>query len=173
MESPERRRRSRGQFSIKTPERLMARLRDANALMAKPHWRVADFPKYSAQWNACARRYWYEKARDMPVHLRARHHYINLLKGQAEFYEFQQAQTRLVASGAAEHAEKVAAAERAKVEAEAKAKAEAEKLRAHRLATLAATEKKKRENNDHFRKLLGGGARSAGAGIIFSIFDFV
>ena len=46
----------------------------------------------------------------MPVHFWARHHYINLLEKQAEFYEFQNAENCLVASGAAEHAEKVAAA---------------------------------------------------------------
>ena len=61
MDSPPRRRRSRGQFSHKTPDRLMAQLRDADALMAKPHWRVGDFPKNSARWNACTRRYWHEK----------------------------------------------------------------------------------------------------------------
>ena len=60
------------------------------------------FDKHTPQFSACARRYWYEKARDMPTWFNARAHYLKLLQQQVEFYEFKKAEASLVAAAKAE-----------------------------------------------------------------------
>ena len=152
--------------SVETPNKLMERLRTADALMAKPEWHVGMFDKHSPEWNACARRYWYEKARELPVHFNARAHYINLLQQQVEFYEFKHAEASLVTAAKAEVEKKAAAAAAAAAAATAAKAAVAEAA----AKALAVKKRKREEEKAYFRSWLA--PRSASAGVkIYSIFD--
>ena len=83
-------------WSSETPDKLLKRLRDADALMAKNGEEQGMFRRESPQWYACARRFWHEKARDLPVHFNARAHYIELLEKSCIYYESKNAVPRIL-----------------------------------------------------------------------------
>ena len=124
------------------------------------------FDKHTPQFYACARRYWCEKARDMPAWFNARAHYLKLLKQQVEYYEFKNAEASLVAVAKAEVEKKAAAAAAAAAAATAAKAAVAEAA----AKALAVKKRKREEEKAYFRSWLA--PRSASAGVkIYSIFD--
>ena len=65
---------------------------ELDVLMAQPDERLEDFEWNSAKYKACKRRDWYEKAKSLPVHYEARHHYLQLLQKDIQFYEHKEAE---------------------------------------------------------------------------------
>ena len=153
----------------------MQRLRDADALMAEPEWDISMFDKHSAEWNACARRYWSEMCGRLPVHYRARHHYIGLLQKAAEYYEFKNAEDDLDVSAKAklEAKEAVQEAVAASVTLAAKRKAEAEAKALKERSERDATAEKMNASMAYCRQLLSLKEPRTGTGVrrIYSIFD--